>query len=84
MTSVFAENPASNPAPIPDLDSWIAALLRPTALVELASLGACILLAWTLVWLVRRAVGTPDEKSILFGRRIVDGVMFPYCAMSIV
>lgn len=83
MTSVFAANPASNPAPITDLDSWIAALLRPTALVELASLGACILLAWTLVWLVRRAVGTPDEKSILFGRRIVDGVMFPLLLLGL-
>ncbi|BDT67977.1 hypothetical protein os1_21580 [Comamonadaceae bacterium OS-1] len=74
---------ASNPAPITDLDSWIAALLRPTALVELASIGGCMLLAWTLVWLVRRAVGTPDEKSILFGRRIVDGVMFPLILLGL-
>lgn len=73
----------SNSAPITDLDSWIAALLRPTALVELASLGVCILLAWTLVWLLRRAVGTPDEKSILFGHRIVDGVMFPLLLLGL-
>jgi small-conductance mechanosensitive channel len=73
----------SRPAPITDLDSWLAALLRPTALVELATVGACILLAWTLVWLVRRAVGTPDAKSILFGRRIVDGVMFPLLLLGL-
>ena len=73
----------SNAAPITDLDSWLAALLRPTALVELASLGACLVLAWTLVWLLRRAVGTPDAKSILFGRRIVDGVMFPLLLLGL-
>ncbi|WP_367846506.1 mechanosensitive ion channel family protein [Rhodoferax sp. WC2427] len=74
---------ATHSAPITDLDSWLAALLRPTALVELASLGVCILLAWTLVWLLRRAVGLPDEKSILFGRRIVDGVMFPLLLLAL-
>ncbi|MEO5796545.1 MAG: mechanosensitive ion channel domain-containing protein [Rhodoferax sp.] len=82
MNSISPSSP-SNTAPITDLDSWIAALLRPTALVELASLGVCMLLAWTLVWLLRRAVGTPDEKSILFGRRIVDGVMFPLLLLGL-
>ena len=72
-----------NSAPITNLNSWLAALLRPTTLVELASLGLCILLAWTLVWMLRRAVGTPDEKSILFGRRIVDGVMFPLLLLGL-
>ncbi|MDR7378065.1 small-conductance mechanosensitive channel [Rhodoferax ferrireducens] len=70
-------------APINDFDSWMAALLRPTALLELASLALCLLLAWSLVWAVRRAVGTPDERSILFGRRIVDGVMFPLLLLGL-
>ena len=79
MTSVSS----SSTVPITDLGSWLAALLRPTALVELASLGGSIVLAWALVWLLRRAVATPDEKSILFGRRIVDGVMFPLLLLGL-
>ncbi len=65
------------PAPITDLDSWIAALLRPVTLFELASLLLCMALAWVVVWLLRRAVDTPDDRSVLFGRRILDGVLFP-------
>src|SRR5690606_29584187 len=33
---------------------------------------------WGLTWLLRRAVGAEEDKaSVTFGRRIVDGVMFP-------
>jgi small-conductance mechanosensitive channel len=64
-------------APLMDMDSWLAALVRPAALIELAALAACVALAWALVWLVRRTLVSPSEHSIWFGRRIVDGVMFP-------
>ena len=64
-------------APITDLNGWIAALTQPTALMELASLGVCALLAWWLVSLVSNALGARDKSSIMFGRRIVDGVLFP-------
>jgi small-conductance mechanosensitive channel len=66
----------ATPMRIEDLDSWFAALLQRTALQELGVLLGCGVLAWTLVWLARRAAA-PQEPSILFGRRIVDGVMFP-------
>ena len=62
---------------ITDLDGWIAALARPAALMELAALAACGLTAWLVAALVCRAVGARDKKSILFGKRIVDGVLFP-------
>jgi small-conductance mechanosensitive channel len=80
---MFLPMTTTAPAPITDLDSWIAALLRPTALVEIASLALCGLLAWTLVWLLRRAMGTPDARSILFGRRIMDGVLFPLLLLGL-
>ena len=64
-------------APITDLNGWIAALTQPTALMELASLGVCALLAWWLASLVCNALGARDKSSIMFGRRIVDGVLFP-------
>ncbi len=66
-----------------DLDSWIAALLQPATLKVMAVLVACGILAWTLVWLARRAAST-QEPSILFGRRIVDGVLFPLLLLSLV
>ncbi|MDP2370327.1 mechanosensitive ion channel family protein [Rhodoferax sp.] len=62
---------------IKDLEGWVAALTQPTALMELASLLLCVGLAWTMVWLLRRALGASDRKSILFGQRLVDGVLFP-------
>ncbi|MES2363782.1 MAG: mechanosensitive ion channel domain-containing protein [Pseudomonadota bacterium] len=62
---------------IDSLGEWFDALLQPTSLIELAVLAACILLAWLLVRLIRRASGSVDESSILFGRRIIDGVLFP-------
>ncbi len=65
------------PAEFDSLDAWFAALTRPTALIELAALLACALLAWLVVHGANRARLVQDESSILFGRRIVDGVLFP-------
>ena len=70
-------------ARIEDLDAWLANLAQPSALTELAVLLACVALAWGLVWGVRRASGLPDERSIWFGRQIIDGVMFPLLLLSL-
>lgn len=69
----------SAPAPsrVEGLDAWLAALTRPSALTEMAALLACALLAWLIAHVANRARRIPDESSILFGRRIVDGVLFP-------
>jgi small-conductance mechanosensitive channel len=65
------------PQPIDDLEGWLSALTQPTVLLELLSLAVCVGLAWGLVRLLRRALGQQDERSIWFGRREVDGVLFP-------
>ncbi|MBA4327990.1 MAG: mechanosensitive ion channel protein [Polaromonas sp.] len=70
-------------ARIEDLDAWLANITQPTALAELAILLGCVALAWLLVWGVRRASGLPDERSIWFGRQIIDGVMFPLLLLSL-
>jgi small-conductance mechanosensitive channel len=62
---------------VPDLDSWIAALTKPAALMELGALVLCGLVAWSIASLVCRNVGARDKSSIMFGRNIVDGVLFP-------
>jgi len=82
MASAGALNPANallvRPAArIDNLDAWFSALTQSSALTELASLIACALLAWLVVRLASRARHAADESSILFGRRIVDGVLFP-------
>jgi small-conductance mechanosensitive channel len=65
------------PLHIESLDEWLAALTRPTALTELAAVVVCALLAWLVVRTIRRVAHVSDKSSIVFGRRIVDGVLFP-------
>ncbi|WP_096696100.1 mechanosensitive ion channel family protein [Polaromonas sp. AER18D-145] len=67
---------------IDTLDEWFAALAQPTALTELAALVACVLLAWLLVRVASRAHLVADGNSILFGRRVVDGVLFPLLLLT--
>ena len=66
------------PAPIDDFDQWLSAFMQPTIAIELAVLAGCIAASWGLVALLRRALNMETERSsIFFGRRIVDGVLFP-------
>ncbi|MFN5348857.1 MAG: mechanosensitive ion channel family protein [Polaromonas sp.] len=62
---------------IDSFDQWLSAITQPTALVELAVLLACALLAWAVVRLVRQISRNTDVTSILFGKRNIDGVLFP-------
>jgi len=66
----------SEPA-IADLEHWLAALSQTSVLIELGTLAVCVLLAWQLARLVSRPFAAREHKSIMFGRRIVDGVLFP-------
>ncbi len=65
------------PKPIDDFAAWIEAFTHTTVLIELAALLACVALAWGLVHLLRKALRFAGEPSIFFGRREVDGVLFP-------
>jgi small-conductance mechanosensitive channel len=59
-------------------DLWMD-LQSPAVALELGGVAACLLLAWVLSWAVgRRYTG---HSSILFGRRLVDGVLFPALAL---
>jgi len=71
-------NPSTNPKPIDDIGLWLAGFTQPTVLVELAALAVCVALAWGFSWALRNALRMQDDKSsVLFGRRLIDGVMFP-------
>jgi small-conductance mechanosensitive channel len=61
-------------------------LLRPSALNELALLAACLLFAWLIVRTLRNAldgdaVVVKRAPSVLFGRNLIDGVLFPVLAL---
>ncbi|CAM5795960.1 mechanosensitive ion channel family protein [Rhizobacter fulvus] len=65
-----------------ELKALLLALGEPGTLVELAVLAGCLLLAWVVVRLIRGAE-PPDDESIWFGRRIIDGVLFPILALAL-
>lgn len=71
------------PLPLESLDAWLRAMTQPNALVELASLVACALLAWLAVRLLSRTQQVQNESSILLGRRTVDGVLFPLLLLAL-
>ena len=82
LTTIFPPGLLSGSAAYPkrridSLDEWLASLAQPSALLEMGLVAACALLAWGVVRLVRRISANTDNTSILFGKRIIDGVLFP-------
>lgn len=65
------------PAPIDDLGSWLQTFAQPGALLELAALTLCVGTAWLLVRALQRAFNPDADRSIWFGHRGIDGVLFP-------
>jgi len=69
-----------NPSiPAAEFGQLAGALLKPSALFELAIFAGCLVLAWVIVRLLRGAKPTPG--STWFGDRIVDGALFPVLAL---
>lgn len=74
----------TTPPPIDDLQAWLAGFTQPTVWFEFAALALCVLLAWGISALLRGALGMRDDKgSVLFGRRVIDGVMFPLLLLTL-
>lgn len=57
--------------------------MQPAALTELAVLAACVVLAFSVVWLLRRGLDPDHTASVWFGRGLVDGVLFPALLLSL-
>ena len=64
-----------------ELNDLLGSLAQPGALTELAVLAGCLALAWGIVRLIRGP--NVPEASIIFGRRIFDGVLFPVLALGL-
>jgi small-conductance mechanosensitive channel len=69
-------------APVADFDALFESLTRPSALLELAVLAACLGAAWLAVRAARGSVHKP--ASVWFGARLFDGVLFPVLALAFV
>ena len=67
----------SKAMPSEDIGQWLALLITPRSLVELLVLLLSAGAAWALTWLLRRNLTHVADKSIFFGKRLVDGVLFP-------
>jgi small-conductance mechanosensitive channel len=68
-------------SPALDLQDLADSLLRPSALTELALVAGCLGVAWGVASLLK---GTKvRHASVLFGRRVVDGVLFPVFALAL-
>jgi small-conductance mechanosensitive channel len=79
---VLTASAASAPR-LQGLDGWFTAFTQPSVLTELAALIACVLLAWLAARVLSRTRRVKDDSSILFGLRIVDGVLFPLLLLSL-
>ena len=60
-----------------ELGGKLVALTQPTVLIELAAALAALVLAWVFVAALRRLSGQRNPDSILFGRHLFDGALFP-------
>jgi small-conductance mechanosensitive channel len=63
-------------------------IARPDAWIEVVTLLACLALAYGLIYWQRparlRRQGALDKESVWFGRRTLDGVLFPLLALVLV
>jgi len=71
------------PKPIDDFEAWLAMFTQPTVLVELLVLVLSVALAWGLVAALRRTLGMHEDRSIWFGKRVIDGVLFPLALLCL-
>lgn len=62
-----------------ELQAWLLDMQSPAIALELTSLALCLVMAWGLSWALGRQATAPG--SILFGRRLIDGVLFPALAL---
>src|SRR5712691_5867631 len=69
----------SRPLTATELRDLADSLVRPSAATEMGLVAVCLALAWVVVRLLRGTQAKP--ASVLFGRQIVDGVLFPVFAL---
>ncbi len=80
----MVSNNTAAPPPIQDFDAWLSGFQQTTVWIELGVLALCVGMAWGLGALLRRALNRQqEESSILFGRQVIDGVLFPLLLLTL-
>ena len=62
------------------LAPWLQTEVQPLLLKELSLLGIALLLSWLISYQLSRFA---TQTSVLFGRGVVDGVLFPMAALAL-
>ena len=62
--------------------AWLQSLVRSESLMAVAAFAVSISLAWLMVWGLRRLL-RGQELTVLLGRRLVDGVLFPMLLLGL-
>ena len=62
-----------------ELQELLLDLQSPAIALELLGLAVCLLVSWGASWSLGRH--TAGRASILFGQRLIDGVLFPTLAL---
>ena len=66
------------------MQAWLAGFTQFTVWFEFAALAFCVLLAWAFTAVLHRALGMREERSsVMFGRSLIDGVMFPLLLLTL-
>ena len=66
-----------------NIGQWFRSFLQPTVLIELGALALCVALAWLMVSALRRALHRDESRSVFFGRKVVDGALFPLILLGL-
>ncbi|MGV0958541.1 MAG: mechanosensitive ion channel family protein [Limnohabitans sp.] len=62
--------------------AWLQSLARSESLMAIAAFAVSVSLAWLMVWGLRRLL-RGQELTVLLGRRLVDGVLFPMLLLGL-
>ncbi len=82
--NVVSRLPASARTGFDQFSELVAGLARPEALQQLGAVLACVAIAWGVVHVLRTRFDESSTRgSIWFGRRVVDGVLFPVLAVGL-
>ena len=61
---------------IADPLAWLSALARAESRQVLVAFAVCVVLSWLIVWGIRKTFAQ-ETLSVLLGKRLIDGVLFP-------
>jgi small-conductance mechanosensitive channel len=75
-------NPIRQPLSMNELQALLGRAFSVEALAEWALLLGCLVLGALLSWALSRAI-TRRENSVLFGRSVLDGALFPLLALAL-